>query len=206
MGCKVQLHILVMHPGQRPKVGDRQSGWSTVGRITLQGRYGNREGLTGTLKWGGKRRSGEAAKANPLRGRFIGVTETKTMENFARSLLQVEMEQGSLKPNYDHQVRTRMKRSPRMKLFSPKFRSWTGQWNVRTLYESGKVAELATEMRRYRLEILGVSEARWNQFGETELATGELFIYRGKENKDNAWKEGKMYQIANKVQDFQHER
>ena len=32
-------------------------------------------------------------------------------------------------------------------------------------------------MRRYRLEIVEVSEARWNQFGETELATGELFIH-----------------------------
>jgi len=91
------------------------------------------------------------------------------MENFAGSLLPVEIEQGSLKPNYGHKVRTRRKRSPRMKLFSPKFRTWIGQWNVRTLYESGKVAQLAAEMGRYRLEILGVSEARWNQFGETEL-------------------------------------
>jgi len=40
-------------------------------------------------------------------------------------------------------------------------------------------------MRHYRLEILGVSEARRNQVGETELATGELFMYSGKENKDD---------------------
>ena len=65
------------------------------------------------------------------------------MENFARSLLPVEIVQGLLKPNYDHKVRTRMKRSQRMKLFSPKFRTWIGQWNVQTLYESGKVAQLA---------------------------------------------------------------
>ena len=83
-----------------------------------------------------------------------------------------------------------MKRTPQMKLFSPKFRTWIGQWNVRTLYESGKVAQLAAEMRRYRLEILGVSEARWNQFGETELATGELFLYSGKENKDDVHERG----------------
>jgi len=114
------------------------------------------------------------------------------MENFAGSLLPVEIEQGSLKPNYDHKVRTRMKRSPRMKLFAPKFRTWIGQWNVRTLYESGKVALLATEMRRYRLEILGVSEVRWNQFGETELATGELFIYSGKGTKMMSMREGSV--------------
>ncbi|XP_068748920.1 craniofacial development protein 2-like [Montipora capricornis] len=40
-------------------------------------------------------------------------------------------------------------------------------------------------MSRYRLEILGVSDARWNQFRETELARGELFIYSGEENKDD---------------------
>ena len=118
------------------------------------------------------------------------VTETETMENFAGSLLPVEIEQGSLKPNYDHKVRTRMKRSPQMKLFSPKIRTWIGQWNVRTLYECGKVAQLAAEMRPCSLEILGVSEARWNQFGETELATGELFIYSGKENKDDVHERG----------------
>ena len=26
VGCKVQLHVPVVHPGQRPKVGDGQSG------------------------------------------------------------------------------------------------------------------------------------------------------------------------------------
>ena len=83
-----------------------------------------------------------------------------------------------------------MKRSLRMKLFSPKLRTWIGQWNVRTLYEPGKLAQLAAEIRRYRLEILGVSEARWNQFGEFELASGELFIYSGKENKDDIHERG----------------
>ena len=83
------------------------------------------------------------------------------MENFVGSLSLVEIEQGSLPPNYDRKVRTRMKRSPRMKLFSSKLRTRIGQWNVRTLYEPGKLAQLAAEMRRYRLEILGVSEARW---------------------------------------------
>ena len=34
------------------------------------------------------------------------------------------------------------------------------------------------------------SEARWTQFGETELATGELFIYSGNENKDDVHERG----------------
>ena len=67
----------VVHPGQRSKVGDRQSGHSTGGSLISQGRYGNCEGLTETLKLGGKRSSGEAAKANPLRGGFTGLLKPK---------------------------------------------------------------------------------------------------------------------------------
>ena len=32
---KVQLHVPVVHPGQRPKLGDHQSGWSTVGEASF---------------------------------------------------------------------------------------------------------------------------------------------------------------------------
>ena len=56
---------------------------------------------------------------------------------------------------------------------------------MRTLCKLGKLAHLAAEIRRCRLEILGVSEARWNQFGdETELATRELpMIFRKREHR-----------------------
>ena len=47
------------------------------GEASPQGRYGNREGLTGTLKRNGERSSGEATKANPLRGGFIGLLKPK---------------------------------------------------------------------------------------------------------------------------------
>ena len=70
---------------------------------------------------------------------------------------------------------------------------------MRTLYESGKVAQLVAEMRRYRLEILGVSEARWNQFGETELATGELFIYSENENKDDVHARGVVIVLSGRA-------
>jgi len=55
-----------------------------------------------------------------------------------------------------------------------------------------KVGATGSEMRRYRLEILGVSEVRWNQYGETELVAGELFIYSGKENKDDVHEKGSV--------------
>ena len=59
-----------------------------------------------------------------------------------------------------------------------------GSWNVRTLYEAGKTAQVAKEMQRYRLHILGISETHWIRHGRQRLSTGELLIYSGhEENK-----------------------
>ncbi len=59
-----------------------------------------------------------------------------------------------------------------------------GTWNVRTMYESGKTAQVATEMRNNNLTLLGISEARWNQAGQRRLMTGELLLYSGHEESD----------------------
>ena len=60
-----------------------------------------------------------------------------------------------------------------------------GTWNVRTMYESGKTAQVATEMRRYNLTILGLSETRWTEAGTQRLTSGETILYSGHEG-DNA--------------------
>ena len=59
-----------------------------------------------------------------------------------------------------------------------------GSWNVRTMYEAGKTAQVAREMQRYRLHILGISETRWIRHGQKLLSTGELLIYSGHEEAD----------------------
>ena len=41
-----------------------------------------------------------------------------------------------------------------MKLFSPKQPTRIACWNVRTMYQSGKSAQIAKEMDRYNIEIL----------------------------------------------------
>ncbi|CAG2254452.1 Craniofacial development protein 2 [Mytilus edulis] len=69
-----------------------------------------------------------------------------------------------------------MTRRP-MKLFSPKYPTKIGTWNVRTLYQSGKSLQTAKEMDRYSIEILGLSEVRWNTSGMTTLNTGHTIIY-----------------------------
>ena len=56
-----------------------------------------------------------------------------------------------------------------------------GSWNVRTMFEAGKRAQVLAEMQRNKLHILGVSETHWNQSGQQNLGTGELFLFSGHE-------------------------
>ena len=41
-----------------------------------------------------------------------------------------------------------------------------GTWNVRTMFQSGKAAQIAAEMQRYNIALLGISEFRWIQSGQ----------------------------------------
>ena len=69
-----------------------------------------------------------------------------------------------------------------MKLLSAKSSVKIGQWNVRTIFEAGKCAQVIAEMRRYNISILGISEMSWNTCGRMTTATGEMMLYSGKEN------------------------
>ena len=72
-----------------------------MGKLYSSGPHGNREGLTGTMKRGGKRSSREAAKANPLCGGFIVFLKLKLWKTLPGLYYKpVEIEQGLLKPNY----------------------------------------------------------------------------------------------------------
>ena len=56
-----------------------------------------------------------------------------------------------------------------------------GTWNVRTMYEAGKTAQVTAEMRRFNLAVLGLCETRWTQSGQLRLTTGEMLLYSGHE-------------------------
>lgn len=66
-------------------------------------------------------------------------------------------------------------------LVHPKTKVRIGSWNVRTLYQLGKTAQLCREMENYKIDILGVSECRWTGIGKLTLQTGQVVIYSGKE-------------------------
>ena len=59
-----------------------------------------------------------------------------------------------------------------------------GTWNTRTLVRAaGKRQELTHKMDRYRWNILGLSEMRWKNFGETTTEEGHKVFFSGKEDK-----------------------
>jgi hypothetical protein len=48
------------------------------------------------------------------------------------------------------------------------------------MYQIGKVAQIAKEFRRYKLDLLGISECRWPGSSKNKLASGETIVYSGK--------------------------
>ncbi len=62
-------------------------------------------------------------------------------------------------------------------------------WTVRTLHAVGKLEELEHEMERYHWNILGLSETRWKNQGETTTNEGHKFYYSGKDDKHEHWVE-----------------
>jgi hypothetical protein len=76
------------------------------------------------------------------------------------------------------QITTTTKRdSQRLKMAKDIFT--VGTWNVRTLWATGKLELLRNEMKRYRYDVISISEVRWTGKGET--SNGD-FIWSGENN------------------------
>ena len=63
-------------------------------------------------------------------------------------------------------------------LTKPKVNVNIGCWNVRTLYSIGKSAQLAREMDKYKIDVMGISECRWMGQGKVRMNTGECNFFR----------------------------
>ena len=53
--------------------------------------------------------------------------------------------------------------------------------------EAEATVNIANELKRYNIQVLGICESRWNGSGLTTLATGEKILYSGpaEENHDH---------------------
>ena len=69
---------------------------------------------------------------------------------------------------------------PTQSLATPRKIIRVGAWNVRTMYESGKTAQVIKEMDRYKVNILGISEMRWTDSGIVTLGSGQTVVYSGR--------------------------
>ena len=70
--------------------------------------------------------------------------------------------------------------TPGVDSLKPKEKTKIACWNVRTLYQTGKLAQLVREFQNYGLDILGVCEARWTGSGQRALASGHTILYSGR--------------------------
>lgn len=61
-------------------------------------------------------------------------------------------------------------------IVNPRNKTRIGNGNVRTMFETGKAGQVAREMKRYKLDILGISECRWKGSGKSKLNTGLVII------------------------------
>ena len=127
------------------------------------------------------------------------VTETDTV---VATLPQPQIEEEEGKADFstgNDRRRQRMTRRLMDKLLSTKYRTRLGMWNVRTLYQTGRCAQVAAEMNRYNIEVLGLCEVRWNTFGKVTLSTGQVLLYSGKENEEDPHEAGVGIMLSKKA-------
>lgn len=67
-------------------------------------------------------------------------------------------------------------------LLKPKTKLRIGCWNVRTMYQTGKLAQIVNEAENYGIDILGISEARWTGSGKRRLTSGHTLLYSGRQD------------------------
>jgi hypothetical protein len=61
-------------------------------------------------------------------------------------------------------------------------------WNVRSTYRAGSLRSVAEEISKYKLDLMGLQEGRWDR-GGIEPA-GECTFFYGKGNEDHELRAG----------------
>jgi hypothetical protein len=57
-----------------------------------------------------------------------------------------------------------------------------GTWNVRSLYRAGSLTAAARELARYKLDLVGVREVRWDNKGTVRAGDCNFHCGKGNEN------------------------
>ena len=110
--------------------------------------------------------------------RNSSTTETYTQRNVIPGSSVGNIDNESMTSGQENQPRTTRLRSY---LLRPNNSINVAAWNVRTMFEASRTAQIAKEMRQYNISILGISEARWTGSGKLTCNSGETIIYSGKD-------------------------
>ena len=86
-----------------------------------------------------------------------------------------------------------------MPFLSTKEISKVGTWNVRTMYEASKTAQIAREKRAYNISVLGLCETRWTKSGQTMLNTGDTVLFSGHEEENAPHTEGVVLMLSHQA-------
>jgi len=57
-----------------------------------------------------------------------------------------------------------------------------GTWNVRSLYRAGSLKAVTRVLARYKLDLMGVQEVRWDKRGTVIAGDYNFFYGQGNEN------------------------
>ena len=104
-------------------------------------------------------------------------TETLTNEQDAGRRIKANQETG---PITDDSQTRKDANILRVDMLQPKTTRRVGCWNVRTLHQTGKLAQVIKEMQSYKIELLSVSETRWTGSGSRQLLSGHHTLYSGR--------------------------
>ena len=58
-----------------------------------------------------------------------------------------------------------------------------GTWNVRSLYRAGSLTAVTRELARYKSDLVGVQEVRWDKGGTVRAGDYNFFYGKGNENR-----------------------
>jgi len=58
----------------------------------------------------------------------------------------------------------------------------SGTWNVESLYRAGSLTAVTRELARYKLDLVGVQEVRWDKGGTVRAGDYNFFYGKGNEN------------------------